>query len=235
MAVRHFSGLNVQEPSKVGSGSPLWPHSAYMPPGNYTFAGESYDCSKSGRYVFQNGFSIAIRLVFANDLYGLMSGISWNHAHGVDDEHLTDMQAFSNAGMTHKWRARCGIIAAHAVWLLPQLGFQARRVQALTLGPLNGFDDGHIMPEVFHDGKWKLWDLTNGCYWTNANGAHLSLAEIVAAGSANCQRVQIDAADKAGTDLAGGFCMATYREVAFRTEPERDAWFARIFQSWSVL
>lgn len=235
--VKHFVGQEVMELIPTGVGAVSLPAtSCAMLPNAYLFNGLPYDCTVPGLYVFQAGSNIQCRIVAGSDVYALLSSISWHHVHGVDDESLAvNTQLLANAGMTHKWRLRCGYISDLVVWLLPQCGYVVRKVQALSIEPPNGVDDGHIMVEVQHSGKWKLWDMTNGCYWTNAQGLHLGLSEIITAGVGNCIQIRIDDADKAGSDLAGTFCMATYRDLVFRTEADKAAWFARIFQSWSVI
>lgn len=205
-----------------------------MPLGSYLFNGLCYQCFASGLYLFWDGASgiIHARLVHGGDLYGFLSGVSWHHAHGVADEDLTE-QKLANAGMTHKWRLRCGYITDLMLWWLPQYRYKCRKINILTKESLNGVDDGHIAFEVHHQGKWKLWDITNGCYFEKG-GIHLSIAEVIAAGVVNCSRVAIDADEKRGSELAGVFDMASYRDLVFRTPDEQNAWFKRIYQSWST-
>lgn len=238
--VRHLLNQTVRDVGVAQSGaSPLPMSSAAMLPGNYVFNGTAYDCMAPGLYYFWSGFGAPIyaRLVYGDDLYAFLSGVSWHHIHGIQDEGLaSNMQALANAGMGHKWRLRCGFISALMAWWLPSYGLQVRQVSALTLEPSNGVDDGHVMIEVMHEGKWKMWDITNGCYFTSANGEHLNLGEVVSAGVGNCIIVQIDGDEKRGSDvviLPGNqpWCMASYRDVL----PDIDSWFARVFQSWSVI
>lgn len=206
-----------------------------MAPGNYLFAGQGFDCNRAGLYRFWDGGSSPIqsRLVMTKGgLYEFISGASWHHEHGTEDEQA-DFQAMANAGRTHKWRLRCGYIAGLMVWMLPQFGYQARKINLLTREERNGVDDGHIIFEVFHENKWKAWDLTNGVYFT-LNGKHLSAAEIIDAGVLNCTRVRLDADDRYGASVAGKFCLGSYVDMMMNTPEEVDAWFARIFQSWSV-
>lgn len=235
--VKHFAGQEISQvqAGSAGSAAALPGDSVAILPGVYVFNGVAYQCTAPGRYLFWDGVSPTIhaRLVYGGEIYGFLSGVSWHHAHGVADEGLTG-QDLANVGRTHKWRLRCGYVADLMMWWLPQYGYTCRKVQALTLEPLNGVDDGHIMFEVLHDAKWKMWDITNGCYFSK-DGAHLSLGEIVAAGADDCERVPIDGDAKGSSDLAGTFDMGSYRDLAFGTEDQLDAWYARVFQSWSVM
>ena len=205
-------------------------------PGDYVFNGQGYDCNASGLYRFWDGSSSVIhsRLVYANDIYGYMSAFAWHQIHGSEDE-TTNYQAAATAGMTHKWRMRCGPISGLVNWFMGLWSLQSRVVSLLTLGPKNGEDDGHVAIEVFDGGKWKLWDIDNGVYFTQ-NGVHLSAAEIIAAGILNCQRVAIDGDSRNAASLAAptGLCMGSYGDMFLRTPADFDAWFARIYQSWSV-
>lgn len=232
---RYFTnapGLAVPE---VAATTPLPSSAVGLTPGKYLFNGKGYDCTASGLYRFWNGGNSAIqsRLVMATGgIYDFLAGISWHHTHGVEDE-TYNYQALANGGMTHKWRLRCGYVAGFCIWYLQQYGYQCRKINLLTLEALNGVDDGHIVFEVFHEGKWKLWDITNGCYF-KLSGVHLSAAEIISAGVANCERVLLDADENYGASLAGNFCMGSYADLMLNTPTEVDAWFARIFQSWTV-
>lgn len=241
--VQRFSGA---EPVDVAEASPsvaLPMTSIAMLPGVYWFNDSGYDCTAPGLYLFTKKIPTApifARLVYGGDLYAFLAGVSWHHIHGLEDEYLTG-QALANAGMGHKWRLRCGAISAFMKWLLPQYGLSTRVIQLLSLEqPPSSVDQGHIVFEVSHGGKWKMWDITNGEYFTDSNGVHLSAAEIIAAGVLNCTRVAIDGDEKRGGpvtwDAQGQpWCMSSYFDLAYRTQAQRDAWHARVYQSWSVI
>lgn len=222
--------------------APLGTSSVSLISGKFLFNGVGYDCTLPGLYRFWNGGNSAIqsRICYTPDgLYEYLAGVSWHHTHGVEDEQA-NYQLMANGGMTRKWRLRCGYIAGLMHWFLPQwfsyfgqTTMKTRIINVLTRGPLNGIDDGHIIFEVFHENKWKMWDISNGIYWTK-DGVHLSTAELIDAGILNCQRVRLDNDDNRGASLAGNFCLGSYADLALNTPADRDAWFARIFQSWTV-
>lgn len=244
--VKRFVGTTPALVSEASNYTALPMTSAFMLPGVYYFDASGYDCTQPGLYRFQknNQAPIYSRLVYGGDIYAFLSGVSWHHMHGTADEGMTG-QTLANAGMAHKWRLRCGAISDLMLWLLPQYNLSVRKVQALTLQSYNGNDDGHIMFEVnlgtSQNQDWRMWDITNGCYFTNSNGQHLSLGGIISAGVANCNRVTIDCDEKFGTAVVAGvpngepWCMASYADMALHTESDINAWYSRIFQSWSVI
>ena len=243
MIVKLFRGSDptgVVPPLDPTATAPINNGSVSLVSGKYVFNGVGYDCTQPGLYRFWNGGNSAIqsRLCYTPaGLYDFLSGMSWHHIHGVEDEKAS-YQLIANGGMTRKWRLRCGYIVGLAHWYLQswanylQSPIQSRSISVRTLGPLNGIDDGHVVLEVFHENKWKMWDLTNGVYWT-LGGVHLSTAEIISAGILNCSRVHIDADSRYGASLAGSFCLGSYADMALLTPDEIDAWFARIFQAWT--
>lgn len=218
--------------------------STYMTAGFYRFSTcpTVYDCRRAGLYRFKVSgepfFRNRIVIGSPVDLYALLSGVSWNHIHGVADEGV-DYQTMSNRGRFAKWRLRCGVIAGMMAWLLPQVGFTARVANVSTTGPLNGFDDGHIVLEVSHNGQWRMFDMTNGCYWKDSNGNHLSTAQFIAHIANNGpmpEKVKLDGTDRRWdnetTTVSGGVLdLGLYAENFLGTPAQEEAWNRRIFQS----
>lgn len=236
MIVKRFLGTSVFPVATVSATAALPAISVFMPAGNYVFAGQGYDCTAPGKYSFWSGTNIQNRIV-AGTAYETLSAVSWNTMHASADEALltgSGVQVFSNAGMKHKWRVRCGYIADYVVWLMPQFGISARKVHLNALPPFNGVDDGHYVPEVYVDGAWRAWDMTNAVIFRDASGAHLSVAQIVANGVLNCTRERIDGDPRAGCDVPDGFCLATYSDLTFLSAVDQDAWFDRIYKTWSL-
>ena len=211
--------------------------SAFMIPGKYVVNGKSWDCSRQGLYrwwvpagYFVN--RIVVGSGAALDVYAVISAISWNHVHGTGTE--SDYQSMSNAGRTVKWSARCGYIAGMIAWLMPQLGVSARTRNVSTAGPKNGYDDGHVIVETLHGSEWRMWDITNGCYFRDTNGKHLSTYEFVQAianGGAMPERVRLDYDNKYNHDYAGNLDLGLYWQWMLDTPALSEAWYRRIFQS----
>lgn len=232
--VKHFSTASPARLVRSADAVRDLPNaSTLVQPGYYLFHDRGYDCSMSGLYCFWGGSGDAIqsRLVYDGvDLYGFMSGASWHHAHGVEDETL-DFAQLDRIGTTHKWRLRCGIIAGLMNWYMARLGVVSRIVNLTTLERTNGIDDGHIVFETYDANVWRLWDITNGVYFRRG-GKHLSAAEIIEAGVLNCERVKLDGDEKYGASLVGDFCLGTYADMMLNTPAQIDGWFAGIYQSW---
>lgn len=228
-------------PATVG-GTALPGGSAFMVPGVYVVAGVSYDCARQGLYRWWNPAGYFMnRIVLGSgaalDVYAALSGISWNHVHGTGTEQGFDsasLQAMSNSGRFVKWSARCGYIAAMCAWLMPQIGVSARIKNVSTLGAKNGYDDGHVIFETLHGAEWRMWDLTNGCYFRDAAGKHLSTAEFIAhiaGGGAMPERVRLDYDYKYNHDYAGNLDLGLYWALMLDTPEQSELWYRRIFQT----
>ena len=146
--------------------------SLVIAPGRYCFESTRYDLSEEGLYQFADlGRNVSIqRIVFSQDLNGLLSAVAWMGAPGNRDPweptppDETKREAF---GMTRKLSIACGTIADMGVTLVnahaQHLGARARRVHLFTVEqPWNDYDDGHYQMEL-HRGQpnstWELWDL----------------------------------------------------------------------------
>jgi hypothetical protein len=214
--------------------------STWLAPGIYTYQGQVYDCREEGLYRFFNetNGSCFNRLVIKGsgqaDLYKVLSGVCWNHVHGIDDN-ATDYQLMSNAGMTRKWRAQCGYIVGLMTWVLPQFGIQARAKNPSAVSPLNGWDDGHIVLETLHGSDWRMWDMTTGRFFRNGAGKHLSTAEVVAAVNAGtfdalqqeflCSRWRFE------SDTIYGIDLSIYGDMRFMTPEQQASWYKRLFRT----
>jgi len=228
-------------PTTGGSAMPFG--SVYMLAGTYTLGGQSWDCTQPGLYRFMVEGEMFFRnriVVDVNnlDMYALMSSVCWNHIHDDKDE-TTDWNGLHAKGRYQKWRLRCGFVTDMMVWLFTSGGlpWPSRKINVRTLGPLNGADDGHIVIETLHGSDWRMWDLTNGCYWRNSAGKHLSATEFIAHIANNGPmptKVLLDGTDRrwntGGVAVSGGVLdYSLYGELIIDADPE--AWFRRIFQA----
>lgn len=230
-------------PSDVPLGSTVSPMpsaSTWMAPGIYSYLGQVYDCREEGLYRFLNDANgtctnrVSIKSSGLADLYKVLSGVCWNHVHGIDDN-AVDYQVMSNTGMTRKWRAQCGFIAGLMVWVLPQFGIPARTKNPSAVAPLNGWDDGHIVLETQHGADWRMWDMTNARYFRNSSGKHLSTAEVVAAVNANqfdsLQQEFLCSQARVNSDTISGIDLSVCNDMRFLTQEQQSAWYKRIFRS----
>lgn len=235
-----FDAVTDLQPTTGGTAMPF--ASTFMLPGIYTLDGQSWDCTLPGLYRFKilSEAYFRNRIVWGGDLYAVLSAISWNHVHGTAHEQLGSQQAISDMGRYAIWRMRCGYIGNFLAWLLPQWGYSMKQVGVHTLGALNGYDDEHQVIEVLVSGKWLMFDVTNGCYWKNANGDHMSTADFIAQIANNGpmpQRMDLDGNqrrwDNESIPLAGGqvLDMGLYGELLLNSPTQQEAWFRRIFQA----
>lgn len=211
-----------------------------MAPGMYSLGGQVWDCTRAGLYRFKHESEAFFRnrIVFGNpfDLYAIISAVCWNHIHGTGHEVIGNLQPVSDAGRMFVWRMRCGFIGNYMAWLLPQFGFSVRQVGVSTLGPKNGYDDGHQVLEVLHGGKWKMFDLTNGMYWKDASGVHMSTSEFIAAiagGAPMPEHVALDGKQRRWDhdQVSGGTLdLGLYGELLIGTDEQMEAWIRRIYQ-----
>lgn len=216
-------------------------------PGIYNIDGYNVDCRVPGLYRFKlpgRGYwlnrIIGKSTAGVTDLYALMSAVSWNQVYGnahelsADPVTMTDAQcqSISNSGHYGKWRMRCGYVVRFLQWLLPQYGVSSRRIQLNTGEEFNGDSDGHVAIETYANGRWSLWDISNGLYFTDANGLHLNTREVMEHFRAGTSPtvVRIDATDKWSSDAPNFFDMSVWRDAEVLTPSELDAWHKRVMQ-----
>lgn len=240
---KHYLNEEITDVATATGGIPMPFGSTFMGKGIYTVQGRTFDFTRQGLYRLKlDGVHYFINRIVTDgantDIYALMSAICWNHIHGSSDEGV-DYQTMADKGRYQKWRLRCGVIIEMLRWLLPQLGFTVRSQGVITLGPKNGFDDGHAVLETQHNGEWRMWDLTNGCYFRNAAGKHLSTAEFIAHianGAPMPTKVKLDGNDRRWDNEVITFNglpwdMGLYGENFIGTDAQQEAWFRRIYQA----
>ena len=242
MTIAKFMLLDEESdiPVSLVAGSALPYGSTFMAAGHYVVNGITYDCTRQGLYRWYNPAGqylnrIVIGYNSALDVYALISAISWNHVHGSQTEY-GDYQTISNVGRYRRWVMRCGYAAGLVNWLLPQIGGPAVRiVNVSTTGPKNGVDDGHVIVETQHGTEWRMWDLTNGCYFRNSVGKHMSSSELISWFTANPtgmpEEVRLKSSMRVSSDVGGSLDLALYWEDFLATPAQVEAWYRRIFQS----
>lgn len=240
MSAKYFCFDEVSDVAVLPSGGTTMPTgSAYLAVGIWTYGGKTYDMTRPGLYRIPYGAGgVFNRIVYDGtpvDVYPMLSAIGWNHVHGTDDNSAT-MQNMSNAGMLRMWRAQCGPISAMCAWLIPQFNsgaIQARTRNVETLGTKNGYDDGHIVLETKHGSDWRMWDMTNGCYFRDALGVHMSTAAFVAqiaGGGVFPEKVILTPDKRVNSQSVGVLDLRAYCDVHLRTEAQKEAWYRRLFQ-----
>lgn len=239
MIAKYFINDTITDtPITTGGSADPYPASVIMTTGIRIFGGVSYDCTQEGLYRFfneSNGTCLNKIAVDAfdgsGDIYKIMSAISCNHLHGTADNH-TGYQSISNAGRSRKWRSQCGYISGFCNWLLPQLGFTCRVVNVETLETKNGWDDGHLVIEVWNGWDWLMFDITNGCYFKDTD--HLStqgFIDQIENGGTFPDKIKLDGDNKFNSDTVSGIDLQIYGEIFHGTESQKEDWYRRIFQT----
>tara|TARA_B100000686_G_scaffold205008_1_gene211826 strand:- start:556 stop:1599 length:1044 start_codon:yes stop_codon:yes gene_type:complete len=159
------------------------PDQLIIPPGTYSYLGDSYSLNKEGLYrtirTDPNNVGNIQRIVYKNDLDSLLSSISWIITQGYSDIGKTDWELYYQA-MIGKLRLTCGPTSQWVKYILDSLNIKSRLVKTITLNKWNGFDDGHALIEVWREkwNKWVVYDFTNNSYFKPKNGgAPFSLIE----------------------------------------------------------
>ncbi|MGI9411540.1 MAG: hypothetical protein ACR2OV_15785 [Hyphomicrobiaceae bacterium] len=226
---KHFVYDTITDIAEVSSGArwPLAP-TPFIDPDSYTLYGVSYDCTRPGLYRWKIPEEIGLvnLIVYGGDIYALMSGISWNHSHGSYHDKKSNSY-LSAIGRSRKWRLTCGYITLYLMSVLP---VQSRRVDVLTTGPRNGFDDGHTVIETFHDGAWRMWDMSAGAYF-KIDGEHIDTATFVheLAAGREPEMIRLDGGDKYNAEMGASMCYGVLSDMIFRDRVWD--WYRRIFQS----
>lgn len=223
------------------AGSPALPAgSTFMLPGHYSYGGQAYDCSREGLYRFldmSNGSAqnrLVRKLNVADiDLYDFLSGVCWNHVHGVDDNH-SDYQGIANAGRSRRWRSTCGNIVGFVAWYFGLIGVPTIIRNPHSVAAANGWDDGHYVLDTVHGTQKRMWDITNKRYFVDSAGVHMSTDSVVASINAGVYPTPVLMAPGAmrfNSQNSGAIDFSITSDMYLRTEAEIEAWYRRMFQA----
>ncbi len=233
MTAMFFEGLSRGIVPTSVNGTPFpTNNSMFMVPGEYQWRGQNYDCTAPGRYLFEDAnFQTEQRcVIIGGDALDACKALDWAHVHGAAHNSITG-NALSITGRWQRLILGCGYLTDFIVWLLPQVGLEARRVDVATNEPPNGVDDGHIVTEVKFDGRWVLVDVTTGYYFTDANGDILSVVDFIEAIKGDFPTMnRLSGAYKTNAELAHGVDYSFYRDIRLTTQDELQAWYRRLYQ-----
>lgn len=156
--------------------------SLIVKPNKYTIANISFNFGKEGLYrVLKPDGSIRHVIVYQGDMYQLLSSICWIVTHGNEHNKL-DFNGKLEKAKEGKLFLTCSKVASFANIILERNQFKSRIVQTFASKGINGYDDEHVLLEVFdkNAGKWVLIDLDNNVWFKHENMG-LSLVEYKAA------------------------------------------------------
>lgn len=110
-----------------------------------------------------------------------LSRLAAFQTHSWVDDNLTVATMLERYKSGQRLRVTCGHAAEVARRLLREFGYPARVVQTLTLEDWDYRNDGHLMTEVYENGRWQLYDVDANVRAVDANGDGVSVVEQVAA------------------------------------------------------
>jgi hypothetical protein len=241
ITARYYNGTFAQQVIQTSTTTPA-PQGLWCSPGLYTFGGVGFDMRRPGLYRFFDEQTELFRhyIVWSNtDIDSFLSAFSHLHMDGNRDNGLT-IEALQSAVRSQRVAMQCGVIAGHMVALCGQYApvVPARKVQMTTAGSLIAGDNGHVVFEEKSKGRWRLWDITNGVYFTNGVGSHLGLDAIVEAGMQNCKMVRFtpksNSANAISTLQGVTFDYGLFNEFKMSTDGDVKAWIDRIYQIPSI-
>jgi hypothetical protein len=166
-------------------GSPPYPGSLVVAPGDYTFAGYggAWQLREPGLYALMNPLPAPPLIAAGNyvvaggsDTLALLSAAAHLTVYGTHDVGLSLADQLAAA----RWRPlalQCGLTVAFAQALLSQPGagtHRTRVVRLLTADVPNGWNDGHVALEANVGGRWAFVDVLLDRTWT-LGGAPASL------------------------------------------------------------
>jgi len=171
------------------------------------------------------------------ELWRLAGHLSRLQVHGWrhDGE---DVVRWTNRARRGRLSISCGNICQFVTHHLSERGHRSRVVQTLTLGAHNGYDDGHVLLEVFDpaENRWILFDPDMKCRFLSA-GRRLNLGQAVAlyrsGGQAELDFLAPPSMD-AYAETAAPSKSAQYSllfEATFRDPKARQDWYRRMFQA----
>lgn len=218
----------ICEPVTASVSSAPIPSSLFAVPGHYSYNGKVYDWTVPGVYCFLNpGVDGGHRIVHQSDPHTLMKSLAEICVYGNDDN-ATSYSTRLSAAKTRKLRMQCGDTTQFVRDVCTQVGIPARTVRALTTVP-NGWDEGHVMPEVKVNGQWRVYDLPGDVMMTDDCDEPIPASALLDTDDWSSEQLvpfRWDA-DAGGSNQ---FHPGIYASLFFRSPAMRLEWQKRIFQ-----
>jgi len=135
-------------------------------PSFYQWGGDVYDLRNEGYYYlvdFKRGIDRNI-IIYKNDIFSLMSSLSWLVVHGSNDDRKSFDNKYSKL-LNNKLSLTCGDLSSFASSILDSLNIENRVVHFFTMDEKNSYDNGHVLIEAKVDNQYILFDLDNNQYF----------------------------------------------------------------------
>lgn len=244
IVARYYKGARTILSPVSATPTITWAAQLVFSPGYYQYNSGVYDLTQPGLYELTHyatsaqNWSNTTHMVVSDssgDPTALLSAAAELAKWGYSDNGLTTAQLSAQA-RTSPLRMLCGPLHAWVkAGLLDPAGVTSRIAFFLTVGPSNGFEDGHQAIEVTIGGNRVLHDVSNGMRFADAStGALLSARDAVTAIAAGSFSYD----DLGGGQCAGevspaspGFDVTAYYRANLSRAGDLLAWHQRIFQA----
>jgi hypothetical protein len=200
--------------------------------GNYLLPdGKLYSLRKPGIYRFFDGVNNRQVLVAGDRLtpLELIKMLSWTVVHGNKDN--DNWKSWNTILSNREMSLTCGRIASVAARLCNYYNIRCRILDLRTLEKPNGYDDGHVMLEVFDNEtqKWQLLDPDNNSFFSDSLGNVLNLKEFIVNLHENKLKI-VDLSLDPRIDISG-FGKYTFAATLIYSEQCMIDWYKRVSQS----
>lgn len=176
------------------------------------------------------------RIVYNGDINELMHSLTWVHVHGYKDDWISFEKKLDIA-KNRKLSMSCFSTTLFALQICDSLSIQARFVTLLSLEEWNSYNNGHSLLEVYHDGKWKLWDIDQRRYFRIGDKELNALELVLAEKDRDCQIIKFSNSPVlALTDLKlNNYDYLFWYEAQFFSEDEYRKFYKRSAQVLLVM
>jgi hypothetical protein len=238
MPLKRFLYGQMFDVQQVQSGKAL-PSSFLMAGGHYWTAGGYWDMTQPGVYFIFNEANrqTARRAVTASEPLEMASVFSTVVRHHSRDNKLKFAQLDSEAKRRYLGLT-CGAVSPWLHSWMVRAGFRARIVRFLTMEASNGYNDGHVALEMRRNVSgypWTLVDADLARYYEDADGARLSVHEVVKRVPAWDFTIRpLAVQDRIDTAAAVDYDYATASVFSVGTEQSTRQWTERIFQAVGI-
>ena len=209
-------------------------------PGFYAFHGKIFDLRRDGLYRFMHiPIENQQRIVLGGELHAFMSALAWISVHGSGDD-ARPFEDLEHLATQRKLSLTCGTLSNFASSLLGRIGVRARVVFTFSDGPYSGFDDSHMMIEVFRPDlhNWVIYDIDNDVSFAQ-DGAPHSLREFVSAVKSGA-KYEIEPLasgsnlDTSRFETSNGYSFVFYGELILSSENALRAWYERVCRIMAI-
>jgi len=215
---------------EVPASAPSLPEGLIIRPGIYRVHDRIYNLEREGLYRFiRPGQDNRQCIVYRGDIEALLSALCWIHSHGSRDD-SGKFEELKVLASKEKLIMTCGPYSNFTHRLLEEQGIKSRVVASRALYERNGYDDGHVLIEVYLDGRWVLCDIDQHVFFTNM-GRRLSLLDLslkIPSGDYRLEHLASSMPLAVSSFKEDGYDWGLWMETAIHSEETLRRWYGRI-------